>query len=222
VGDASWSRTWSVTGTGRASVEQHGYLGPEACVLAPLPDVEFERRLEPARVARVDERERVLHLETAQDRRHGRARKKCHVEELFRIGFFYFCFAALEALHALGAQPRHAREDGAGLRARDPKLLRHGAVIQNFQDEYPVASLLERSRGGPSARFDARFGVDLDLNQHVGVERVLERRRVIRVDRAPHGVRRSRGQRLAEELQCIKKSPHVRSERLCRSRNHRK
>ena len=101
---------------GRLYVEQHWHFRAKAQILRRPAHVERDSSLSFARVAAVDESQRVFHFEAAQMRRHRRTCVHLHIEELIRLGRLDLKFAQRLPLHPLCAERRHAGIDLPRLR----------------------------------------------------------------------------------------------------------
>ncbi len=158
--------------------EQDGDLGAKPEVLRPLAHVKRDRGLAPARLARIDQRERVLGFEPAQVRRHRRGGEHLQIEKAIGLARGVLVLAQALLLHPLAGEPRHARVDRARLRAPDAEPLHAGALVDDLHDHRRVAGLLQHRRRRSTRDLDPRFRVDVHGEQHMGIEQFLQPLRV--------------------------------------------
>ena len=202
-------------------VEQHRHLGAKAEVLRRPAHVERDGRLAFARVAAVDERQRVFHFEAAQVRRHRRTREHLHVEELIRVGGLHLRFAQRLALHPLRAERRHARIDLSRLRTGDAQLLRDRAEVDDLDDDRRVAALLKHGLRRAAPHLDARLGVQFHDEQRVFIEQLLQAIAVRFRAASASDFLTSAGSERAQEIERLHQPRHVRGQRLRRDGNDR-
>ena len=165
-------------GNGGPDVEQDRHLAAEAEVLGPLPHVESEGRLAPARLAAVEQGQGVFHLQPAQLRRHGRAGEHLHLEEPIRLARSLAFGHQAHLVLTRQAQPGHPAVHRPRLGAAHAQRLRHRALVPHLDQHRSVTRLLEHGPGRAAADPDAQLGAERHNHQHLGVEEALEALRV--------------------------------------------
>ncbi|GEM_PF-2107907 len=125
----------------RSHLKQHRHLRTKTQILRPLPDVERERHLAFPRFARIDERDSVFDLESAQVRRHRRRLKHADLQKAV-LAFRVLVLAQMRLPLALHRALRHTRIRRSGLSATDTQFGHARGVIDHFHQHRRIACLL--------------------------------------------------------------------------------
>ena len=195
------------------NVEQDRHLASKPDVLRSRSDIESNLCLPLSRLAARYQRDGILHVQTAQPRRH-RARLE-HVDfEKTILAVDVLIFQHLRLCHPRQAVLRRAGIDRSRLRRADPEMAAHRRAIDNLHEKRRVPVLLQRRLRRTAGDFDPHLWIHPHFKEHTLVEDFLQSLPVARPGGITQLIHHCLWKRRTEIVQCLDHTDHIRAERL--------